>query len=269
MPEDHSPQDALDATRWLDVMRSSHDRFVALTGGLGPAAVEQQSYDDEWTIAQVASHLGSQAEIHGLLLTAGLEGDPAPGQDVFSEIWGRWDARPPAEQVAESITVNEALVTRFESLSDEQRTRFALEAFGMSLDLAGLARLRVAEHAVHTWDVAVALDPTAEIAADAVDLLVDTLGDIVAYAGKPGSEPATVAIRTTEPVRNLRLTTGPSMILEPAMPGAADAADGAELRIPAAALIRLVYGRLDPEHSPPALADDPVVTELRAMFPGV
>ena len=45
--------------------------------------------------------------------------------------------------------------------------------------------MRVGEHAVHTWDIAVALDPKATVAADAVDLLIDTAPAIVARAMKP------------------------------------------------------------------------------------
>ena len=41
-----------------------------------------------------------------------------------------------------------------------------------------------------------------------------------------------------------------------------------ELRLPAEALIRLIYGRLDPAHTPPAEAREVDLDELRQMFPG-
>ena len=40
-----------------------------------------------------------------------------------------------------------------------------------------------------------------------------------------------------------------------------------ELRLPAEALVRLVYGRLDPDHTPVA-ADSPSLDEVRGLFPG-
>jgi hypothetical protein len=57
--------------------------------------------------------------------------------------------------------------------------------FGMDLDTAGLARMRLGEHAIHTWDIAVALDPAATVAPDAVSLLIDALGQLVARTAKP------------------------------------------------------------------------------------
>ena len=41
-----------------------------------------------------------------------------------------------------------------------------------------------------------------------------------------------------------------------------------DLELPAEALIRLVYGRLDPDHTP-AVADPALLDELRGVFPGV
>jgi hypothetical protein len=40
-----------------------------------------------------------------------------------------------------------------------------------------------------------------------------------------------------------------------------------DLQIPSEAFIRLVYGRLDPAHTPPA-AGEAVLDELRVAFPG-
>ena len=43
----------------------------------------------------------------------------------------------------------------------------------------------------------------------------------------------------------------------------------AELRLPAEALIRLVYGRLDPAHTPPVETRGVDLDELRPIFPGL
>ena len=88
----------------------------------------------------------------------------------FGPIWARWDARTAVEQRDESIAANEAVVARFEALDPEERTERRLSAFGMDLDAVGVAGMRLSEHAMHTWDVAVALDETATVAPDATEL---------------------------------------------------------------------------------------------------
>jgi uncharacterized protein (TIGR03083 family) len=250
---------------WILAVRSSHDRFIALFPSLDDGAINGPSYASEWSIAEVASHLGSQAEIFGLFLDAGLAGKSAPGAEQFHPIWDRWNSRTPADQVADSVRVNEDFVTRLENLSESERAGFALSAFGGELDLSGLAALRLAEYAVHTWDVAVALDPTAAVSPDAVDLLIDTLPATGARAGKASPDVRTVVVDTTAPQRRFALTTGPAVTL------AADpdpAAGPADLRLPAEALVRLVYGRLDPAHTPEDVTGAALLPQLRQVFPG-
>lgn len=256
-----------DPMPWIHAFRSSHDRLSALLSPLSPSAVEGQSYDDDWSIADVASHLGSQAEIFGLFLEAGLAGSAAPGGEAFAPIWDRWNAKAPATQVADSIAATEAYTVRVEGLSPAERDSFALAAFGTDLDLAGMLALRLGEHALHTWDVAVALDPSAVVAADAVDLLVPTLPQRVARLGKPGDDTGTTPIRTTDPAASFTLSTGPAVTLVQADAPASTPGDDA-FELPAEALLRLVHGRLDPDHTPAAIADDPRLPGLRQVFPG-
>ena len=165
---------------WIDALRRSHDRLQAVAGPLDLDQLQRKSYASEWSIAQVLSHIGSQAEIFGLFLDAGLSGQDPPGPDAFPPIWETWNAKSPQDQAADALRADEAVTGRFESLDDDQRKRFRLSLFGMDLDAAGLARMRLGEHAVHTWDVAVALDPSATLAPDAVGLLIDTLGQLAA-----------------------------------------------------------------------------------------
>lgn len=248
---------------WIAAVRSSHERLTGLTTRLSPDQAEQRSYDDDWSIAQVTSHLGSQAEIFDLFLQAGLGQGEAPAGDAFQAIWARWDAMPPADQVAESATRNQDLVARLEGLSDDEAERFALSMFGMDLDLAGFAAMRLAEHAVHTWDVAVALDDTAVVSADAVELLVDQLGRVAGRGGKPGAADGSLVIETTTPARRFVLTFGPEVSLRE------DSGDAqADLRLPAEALVRLVYGRLDPAHMPDDITGSEHLDALRTTFPG-
>jgi hypothetical protein len=71
-----------------------------------------------------------------------------------------------------------------------------------------------------------------------------------------------VVFTTTKPDNTFTLTVSPEVTFAPGGVGAAH-----PLHLPAEALIRLVYGRLDPAHTP-AGADDPRLTALRSVFPG-
>lgn len=252
-----------DITTWIDALRSSHDRFTALVQPLDEQTVRRQSYDDDWTIADVASHLGSQAEIFELFLNAGVSGGDAPGQDVFRPIWERWNAAAPEQQVRDSVSANEKFVSRLESLDEAARRGFRLSLFGSEQDLAGLCTMRLGEHAVHTWDVAVAVDPRARIADDAVELLIDTVAGTAARAGKSETPGRTVVIAASSPERRFRLTTGPEISVVAADDGASP-----DLELPAEALVRLFYGRLDPGHTPASVNGSDLLDGLRSVFPG-
>jgi uncharacterized protein (TIGR03083 family) len=134
----------------------------------------------------------------------------------------------------------------------------------MDLDMTGLLRMRLGEHAIHTWDVAVALDPAARVAPDAVGLLVDTLGQLAARAGKPDGTQLRLHVSATGPERDFTLESGETVTLVPS--GGEESPP--ELRLPAEALVRLVYGRLDPAHTPPVETRGVDLDELRRIFPG-
>ena len=253
-----------DFLTWLAALRRSHDRMTALVDGLTHEQLTLRSYADQWSLAQVASHLGSQAEIFELFLTAGLTGADVPDNDTFVPIWDRWNALAPRSQVADSVSANERFVSRLEHLEPDQQDAFGLVLFGSEVDIAGLTALRVGEHALHTWDIAVALDPAATVAPDAVELLIDTLPQRAAAAGLPVPGGRPVEVVTADPVRTYRLTLDRAVTLTPLD---AVTPDAGVARFPAEAFIRLVAGRLDPEHTPLGV-DAPDLDELRQAFPG-
>jgi uncharacterized protein (TIGR03083 family) len=249
---------------WIQALRHSHERLQAVAGPLGTGQLERRSYASQWSIAQVLSHLGSQAEIFSLLLDAGLAGQDPPGQDAFPPIWEAWNAKSPDNQAADALRADQAVTVRLESLDDTQRDRLHLHAFGMDLDTTGLARIRLGEHAVHTWDIAVALDPAATVAPDAVVLLVDTLGQLVTWTAKPRGQRRRLRVSTSSPVRHYMLDIGETVTLMPTEGNSIRP----ELALPAEAFVRLVYGRLDPAHTPPVEATRVDLDELRQVFPG-
>ena len=249
---------------WIGALRHSHDRLQALVGPLDLGQLEQRSYASEWSIAQVLSHLGSGAEIFGLFLQAGLAGQEPPGHGTFVPIWNEWNAKDPQAQATDGLRADETTVERFESLDPDQKAGLRLHLFGMDMDITGLARMRVSEHAVHTWDVAVALDPAATVAPDAIGLLIDTVGQLAARSAKPDGKERRILVSTSDPERHFVLATGEEVSLTES-----DGKYGLpELRLPAEAFVRLVYGRLGPHHTPPVEADGVDLDELRQLFPG-
>jgi uncharacterized protein (TIGR03083 family) len=232
---------------------------------LDVSGLRRPSYCSEWTIAQVLSHLGSQAEIFGLLVDAGLTGGDPPGQDDFRAIWDAWNARTPEAQATDSLGANDDLLRRLEGLDADQLRSFHLAAFGMDLDSVGLLRMRLSEHAVHAWDIAVTLEPEASVAADAVALLLDGLPDMAARVGRPTGHPMTLRVTTSDPERQFALVTdGVRLELW------SDQPTNGTLQLPAEALLRLVYGRLDPVHTATVQLDAPEMglDDLRLVFPG-
>jgi len=252
-----------DASSWVRAVRASHDRLAGIVAGLDGDALRTQSYDTEWSVADVLSHLGSGAEISALYIEAGVTGGEPPAFDQFQPIWDKWNARSPEEQAAQSVSANEAYVSRVESLTPEERTAFHVTMFGrMQVDLAGALGMRLSEHALHTWDVAVTFDPAARVAPDAVDLLIDRLTLMTGFMGKQAPAPVAIAVTTTAPDRAFTLDTG-GVTLAPA---GADDAPTASLTLSAEAFIRLVYGRLDNEDD--LKASGVTLSELKSVFPG-
>lgn len=270
-----------DGDVWLASARRSQDRLAAQAARLNAADLAVPSYCRDWTVAQVFSHLGSQAEIMSGIVDAGLAGTEPPERDSFGPIWATWNARSPEEQAADCVEANERLLQRFEDLDDRQRRAFRVSMFGMELDLVGLLRLRLGEQAMHAWDIAVAFDPAARLDPHAVQLLVDGLPRVAARLGKPTEDPAIVSVTATNPDRSFLLYTdgvrlepvsgGPEAAEsgEPAVESTAGGHDGS-IELTAEALLRLVYGRLDREHggSGELRAEGIGLQELRAIFPG-
>ena len=106
---------------WISALRHSHDRLRASVEPLGLADLEQRSYASEWSIAQVLSHLGSQAEIFGLFLDAGLTGQEPPGREEFMPIWDSWNGKDPQAQASDALRADQATLERFESLDRMSR----------------------------------------------------------------------------------------------------------------------------------------------------
>jgi uncharacterized protein (TIGR03083 family) len=257
---------------WIATLRESHDRLAGLVQPMDPNQLRSQSYDRDWSNAQVLSHLGSGAEIALLGLPGALgEGEPL-SRDAFQPVWDVWNAKTPDAQAADAIDTDERHVATLEALTDEQLAAMRTEFFGMKLDAVGIVRMRLGEHVLHTWDLAVMQDPEATVQADAVALLIDNVPKfLVPRIGKPLGEPFVARITTTDPARDYLLTSGESVSMTdwPGDLSEADADATPHVTMPAEALLRLSYGRLDPDHTPASVQGDAdTLDKLRAIFPG-
>jgi uncharacterized protein (TIGR03083 family) len=260
-----------DPRTWIATLRESHERLAGLAQPMTPEQVRGQSYCRDWTNAQVLSHLGSGAEI-ALLTLPGALGESEPvGREAFGPVWDKWNAKSPDEQAADALASDERHIETLEALSDEQLAAIDMDFFGMMrLDAAGMVRMRLGEHVLHTWDLAVMQDPAATVQADAVGMLIDNVPQfLVPRLGKPLPEPFAVRITTTDPDRDYLLSSGESVTMAnwPGEPAADQ--DLPQVTMPAEALLRLAYGRMDPAHTPSSvMGDADTLDKLRAMFPG-
>jgi uncharacterized protein (TIGR03083 family) len=232
----------------------THDQLVA------------PSYCRDWNIAQVLSHIGSASQIFGLNLDAGLAKAEPPGHEAMAPIWEQWNAMTPEEQRREGLAAVAAFLEHVDAIPTAELASLQMKLFGLDVDAARLLGMRLGENAVHTWDIVVMSDPSAVIAADAVDDMIDHLDMFARYSGKTDRGPMEVEIATTDPIRFFRLSVSDAVTL-----AASNAAPTpATLRMPSEAMVRLVYGRLDAEHTPTSIEAAGVdLDALRAVFPGV
>jgi hypothetical protein len=75
-------------------------------------------------------------------------------------------------------------------------------------------------------------------------------------------------VTTTDPDRRFILETGDEVTLVTADEGTAPGPGVFELRLPAEAFVRLIYGRMDEAHTPPTENTGVELDELRPIFPG-
>lgn len=257
------------ARTWIAALRGSQQRLAALVGSLIPEQLHAPSYDPGRTIAQVLAHIGAQAEVAQQALAAALSGREPFGPDGLRAIQAVWSARDPGQQAVECLVSDREHVRRLEQVSDEQLAGIRVKILGTEYDAVGMVWLRLGEHALHSWDIAVSLDPAAVVAPQSVALLVDWVPRVAACGGRPSGVPYRVGIQTTDPEREFLLDVAETISMPALRSGAAG--DGIPvLRMPAEALLRLVYGRLDSGHTPPVqvLSGRVELDLLRQAFPG-
>ncbi|MGH3911906.1 MAG: maleylpyruvate isomerase N-terminal domain-containing protein [Pseudonocardiaceae bacterium] len=259
------------ADQTIAALRSGHDELAAVVSNMNPDDLARPSAASEWDISQVLSHLGSGAEIGLAALETALKGTAAPAADFNQTVWARWDAMTSSEHAENFLRADETLVERYEGLDDTTRAQLRIDLGFLPepVDVATSAALRLSEFTYHAWDIQVMSDPAAVLAPAAVPLLLAPLGMLIGFIGHSdaldGSQ-VTLAVQTTEPDRSfgLDLRDGVTLVDAPAQ-------SAGVLHAPAETWLRLIAGRLAPQHTPSALrltSDAITLDDLRRVFPG-
>jgi uncharacterized protein (TIGR03083 family) len=243
-------------------LRSSVARLREVVARLDDDGVTRRAYPAEWTIADVLSHLGSGAVITQRRLEDTLAGVPTP-EDFAPGVWDEWNAKTPVAQRDDALVADAALLARVEAVTPEEAGGLIFAMGPMSLDFAGFVGMRLNEHALHVWDIEVVDDPAATLPQQAAALVVDNLGLIARFTGRPTGDTTTITVATADPGRVFTVALDPDSVTF----GPASDAGPADLELPAEAFVRLVYGRLDPDHTPPG-EHGAALDVLRRVFPG-
>lgn len=257
------------AARTIDALAHEHDELSVLAAGFTTDQLTASSGAADWSVAQVLSHLGSGAEIGLANLRAALGEHDVPDDDFNHSVWDRWNAMSPAEQRAGFLQHNRALVDGFRALSDEQRAslQVVLGFLPQPLTLAAYAGMRLNEMAHHSWDVRVAVDPDAVLHQASAALMYDHLGAelgfLLGFIGKADRLDRRVDLAISD--ADVTIVVDDSVSLQPGHGGSTATFAGAP-----EAVLRLIAGRLQPDHTPDDVAVTGNVTldELRDVFPG-
>jgi uncharacterized protein (TIGR03083 family) len=251
-------------TDTLTALRSSVDRLAALARPLKDDALTEHAYPSAWSIADVLSHVGSSALIFERRLDDSLAGSATP--DEFTQgVWDEWDQKSPRAKVDDGLAADESFMHRLEGLSPDDRSRLSVQLGPVTFDWSQVVEARLNEHLLHEWDVHVAVDPSAPLAADGVPLVVDNLDLIGRYTAEPVAPDRTITVTTTNPERTFAITIETKHVDFAAIVSV----DDPHLTMPAEDFIRLVYGRLDPDHTPSSVkGDHEALAQLRQVFPG-
>ena len=249
-------------TSVLDALDTLAQRLQRVATSLDDDQVVASAYPEEWTIADTFSHLGSGAVIMQRRIedaVAGAETSP----DFAQSVWDEWNDKAPRAQVIESVVANLAFNEAAAAIDDDVAARLEFSMGPMRLDLNGFLGLRVNEVAVHIWDVEVVADPSVTVDPVAVETLLGGLAMIAGFSGRARGVERTLHVSTTDPAHAFAISLGSQGVaFGPAEPG-----HSVDVVLPAEALVRLVYGRLDPAHTPDVTGGDHL-EELRAAFPG-
>ncbi len=247
-------------------LRANHDRLRAVIEGLSETQLKAQSGAESWTVADVLSHLGSGAELqrHQIVAATGSD-DGVPPE--HQEVWDRWNAMSPQEQATGFLAADDRLVSSYEGLTGEERSSIIVDLgfLPAPVPLATPLAMRLSEQTLHGWDARVGLDPSAVLSDEAAGLLVqhhiESMTFLLGFVGK--------ADAAVEPVR-LAVEDYTLVVDDPVHLERGTNDTTATYAGPLEAFVRLLAGRLGPEHTPDGtkVTGNVSLDDLRKIFPG-
>ena len=250
--------------RAVAAVRANHNTLAALVPTLSEEDLRNPSGATEWSVAQALSHMGSGAEI-GRKPIVTAAGGSAEAEDNQA-IWARWNASSPADQAAEFVKHDAAYLDTIEALSTEQREslRIDLGFLPEPVPLLVALGMRLNEVANHAWDVRVGVHPLATVDPESAELLVELFRGPLAFL-------LGFSAKANEIDQEVRLTIpGGALQISDAVT-VSDSVDHptATFEGPAEAVVRLLSGRLGPEHAAGVkVTGNVTLDELRKVFPG-
>jgi uncharacterized protein (TIGR03083 family) len=254
----------------IAALRTGYDALADLVKKFDDEALAGPSAATEWDIAQVLSHLGSGAEIMTTTVQLALAGKPPAAGDFNQTVWARWDSSSRREQADGFLEWNEKLIALYESLTEDQleTLRIELGYLPAPVDVATVARMRLSEFTLHSWDIRSVLDQGATLAAEAVpELLAERTIDL-SWISKPAEldgKSAVLKVITTEPATELTLNLADPVSVEDSSTGEADGT----LTLPGETWLRLISGRLGPNTPAGLELTGPItLATLRRVFQG-
>ena len=220
-------------------------------------------------MAQVASHLGSgDRDLPALPRRRRRRASRAPGARVNQPIWDAWNAKAPADQIRDSLAVSAAFIEAADALDETSARPGGSRSSGCSWTWRRSCGCGSNEHTLHTWDVTVALDPASTLPEDAAAAVAENLGD-GGRLDRQAVRRAGVG-RGADDRSRAGLPPRPRTLAASRWRRRSDDTAAASLALPTEAFVRLVYGRLDPDHTPASVAADGVDLDLlRTVFPGL
>ncbi|MFD3404865.1 maleylpyruvate isomerase family mycothiol-dependent enzyme [Kribbella sp. NPDC058693] len=249
--------------RTVAALRANHDTLAALVPTLTQEQLNGRSGAEEWTVAQVLSHLGSGAEIFRkpIGIAAGEQVQPEENQSI----WARWNALSPADQAAGFVKYDQAYVDAVEALSAEQPdSTIDLGILPEPVPLEVALGMRLSEVANHAWDVRVGVDPSATVDAASADLLIELLAGPLAFllGFSAKTDELDQEVRLAIPGGGITITD--TVTVTTSLDDPTATFDG-----PAEAVTRLLTGRLRAEYSAGvSVTGNVTLDELRNVFPG-
>ena len=246
-------------------LRSSVDRLGGLVGPLDDTSLSAAGPIRPSGLSPMSCPISVQEPCISLRRLLATLDDTEPPDDFNQRIWDEWNAKSPREKAKDGLAADAQLMAALEEVGPEDRARFKSAMGPLELDWDAFIGMRLNEHLLHEWDVAVALDANALLAQDGTEVVIDNLELIARFTSKQKGDPRTIMVSTIDPERSFVVTIKPDQVEFTSV----DPADEPEISMPAESFIRLVYGRLDPAHTPLSVVGErALLDQLRSVFPG-